>query len=56
VEPFDLAAGLGVVGAGVLVVHAEGEQLELDGAGPVAAVGGEDGAVEFLSGVKCHDA
>ena len=33
VEAFDLAAGLGVVGAGVLVVDAQGEQLELDGAG-----------------------
>ena len=44
-EAFDFAAGLGVVGAGVLVVDAEREQLELDGAGPVAGRGGEDGAV-----------
>jgi hypothetical protein len=52
VEAFDLAAGLGVVGAGVLVVDAEGEQLELDGAGPSAGFGGEDGAVEFSRSVK----
>src|SRR5688572_23888982 len=45
VEALDLAAGLGVVGPGVLVVDAESEQLELDGAGAVAALGGEDGAV-----------
>jgi hypothetical protein len=52
VEALDLAAGLGVVGAGVLVVDAEGDQLEFDGAGPVAALGGEDGPVEFLIVVK----
>jgi hypothetical protein len=45
VEPFDFPAGLGVVGAGVLVVDAEGEQLELDRAAAVAGFGGEDRAV-----------
>jgi len=53
VEAFDFAAGLGVVGAGVFVVDADGEQLEFDGAGAVAALGGEDGAVEFSITVKC---
>jgi len=41
----DLVAGPGVVGPGVPVVHAEGEQLELDGAGAPAAPGGEDRSV-----------
>jgi hypothetical protein len=42
VEAFDLAAGLGVVGAGVLVVDPQPDELEFDGTGAVAALGGED--------------
>jgi hypothetical protein len=46
VEAFDLAAGLGVVGAGVLRADAQGEQLGFDGAAVVAAHRRrEDGAV-----------
>ena len=37
VEAFDLAAGLGVVGAGVLGADAEGQQFGFDGAEVVAA-------------------
>jgi hypothetical protein len=37
VEAFDLAAGLGVVGPGVLGSDAEGEQLGFDGAQVIAA-------------------
>ncbi len=40
-----LATGLGVIGPGVLVGDAQGDQLEPDGAGPLAALRGEDGAV-----------
>jgi hypothetical protein len=52
VEALDLAAGLRVAGAGVAVGDACGEQFALDDAGAVAGRGGEDRAIEFLSGVK----
>jgi len=46
VEPLDLAAGLGVVGAGVFEPDAQGGELGLEQAAAPAALGGEDGAVE----------
>src|SRR5262245_13990369 len=45
VEAFDLAAGLGVVGPGVAVGDAGGDQFALDDAGAVPGRGGEHGAV-----------
>jgi hypothetical protein len=52
VEAFDLAAGLGVIGTGVLVGDAQADQLQLDGARAVAALGGEHGPVELSITVK----
>ena len=51
-EALDLALGLGVVGASVLLVDAEDDQLTLEGVGAVQESGGEDQAVEFLADVK----
>lgn len=45
VEPFDLAAGLGMVGARVLQLDAQGEQLGLERGGAAAVLGGVDKAV-----------
>ena len=42
VEALDLAARLGVIGAGVLVVDPQPDELELDGTAAVAALGSED--------------
>jgi hypothetical protein len=54
-EAFDLAAGGGVVGAGVLLGHAKAPEFGLQGVAAALAAGqaaGEDLAVEFLTGVK----
>lgn len=45
VEAFDLAAGLGVVGPGVLDGDAQGQEFEFERGGAVAGLGGEDGVV-----------
>ncbi len=45
VEPLHLAAGLGVVGPGVPVGHAQPGRLVFHGAAAVARPSGEDGAV-----------
>src|SRR5204862_5732819 len=45
VEALDLATGLGVIGLRVLVGDAQADELQLDGAGAVAGLGREDGAV-----------
>jgi hypothetical protein len=52
-EPFDLAAGLGVVGPGVVEPDAEAAELDLEGDAAAAALpAGEDRTVEFLTDVK----
>jgi len=54
VETLDLAAGLRVVGAAVAEPDPKRGELAFEGDPAAAAVkAGEDGAVEFLSGVKC---
>jgi len=54
VQAFDLPAGLRVVGAAVAEGDPQRGEFALKGDPAAAAVkAGEDGAVEFLSGVKC---
>ena len=52
VPALDLAAGLGMVGPGVLGEHAVALEHGLSQAAPVAVGGGEDGPVEFQREVK----
>jgi len=52
VESLDLALGLGVVRAAVLLGDAEGGQQVLEGVAAAAEASGADAPVEFLSGVK----
>jgi hypothetical protein len=54
-EPLDLALGLGVARLAVLLPDAEAPKLVFQGVAAAPATGragGEDHAVEFLSGVK----
>ena len=49
VEPFYFAAGLRVVGPGVVEFHSEDSEFDFEGDSAVAALfGGEDCPVEFL--------
>jgi hypothetical protein len=53
VEPLDLALGLGVARLAVLLGDPAGGELGLEGVAAAGGqAGGEDQAVEFLSGVK----
>jgi hypothetical protein len=53
VEPFDFAAGLRMVGPGVVEFDPEDTQLNFQGDAALAALfGGEDRTIEFLTDVK----
>jgi hypothetical protein len=53
VEPFHFAAGLRMVGPGVVELHSKDTEFDLQSDPAVAALfGGEDRPIEFLTDVK----